>query len=132
MGPLYEAAGKPVYPAWDVSGWRVEATTGNADENADRLTVYSRIGNQSGKPLPYPLIGITLTDRYDAVVGGRVLAPAEYLAGDIDPRQMISPGATFNAVIPLRSPGDDAAGFKLNICYRLAPTRLRCADNGFR
>ncbi len=55
VGPLYRAIGKPLSPTWDVTGWRFEARRDILDEESDKLTVISRIGNTSDKPLPYPL-----------------------------------------------------------------------------
>ncbi|MCH8944555.1 MAG: zinc-ribbon domain-containing protein [Proteobacteria bacterium] len=132
IGPIYRALGRPLQPAWDITGWRFEATKGSTDQNDSELTIYSRIGNKSDGPLPYPLIGISLTDRFEETIGSRVLDPAEYLANDLDPRKLVQPGNTFNAVISIQSPSDDATGFKLNVCYRLSGELLRCAIEDFK
>jgi hypothetical protein len=132
VGPMYRALGKPLSPDWDITGWRFEVTRGNTDETDENLTVYSRLGNKSDKPLPYPLIGISLTDRFEETIGSRVLDPADYLASDLDPRKLVEPGNTFNAVITIPSPSADATGFKLNVCYRESGGDLRCAIDDFR
>ena len=105
---------------------------GSTDTNDSELTIYSRIGNKSDKPLPYPLIGISLTDRFEETIGSRVLDPGEYLATDLDPRKLVRPGNTFNAVISIPSLSSDATGFKLNVCYRLSGGLLRCAIEDFK
>ncbi len=132
VGPIYRALGRPLQPAWDITGWRFEATKGSTDQNDAELTIYSRIGNKSDRPLPYPLIGISLTDRFEETIGSRILDPADYLATDLDPRKLVEPGNTFNAVISIQSPSDDATGFKLNVCYRLSGGLLRCAIDDFK
>ena len=132
VGPMYRALGKPLSPDWDITGWRFEVTRGSTDEANENLTVYSRLGNKSDKPLPYPLIGISLTDRFEETIGSRVLDPADYLASDLDPRKLVEPGNTFNAVISIPSPSADATGFKLNVCYRESGGDLRCAIDDFR
>jgi len=132
VGPMYRALGKPLSPEWDITGWRFEVTRGSTDETNENLTVYSRIGNKSEQPLPYPLIGISLTDRFEEAIGSRVLDPADYLASDLDPRKMVQPGNTFNAVITIPSPSEDATGFKLNVCYRQSGGDLRCAIDDFK
>ena len=132
IGPLYRALGRPVSPDWDVSGWRFEATKGSADEDGGRLTIYSRIGNTAEDPLPLPLIRVSLTDRYQEVVGSRIVEPARYLVGDADPRETVAPGQTFSAVIGIEAPAPEATGFTLNVCYRLASDKLRCAIEDFR
>jgi len=132
VGQLYRAIGQPVQPAWDITGWRFEATKGSAEGDEEELTVYSRLGNNSDSPLPYPLIGISLTDRFEETIGSRVLDPAEYLPSDLDPRKLVEPGNTFNAVITIKSTSAAATGFKLNVCYRLSGGQLRCAVDDFK
>ena len=132
IGPIYRAFGQPLQPAWDITGWRFEATKGSTSNGDAELTIYSRIGNKSDKPLPFPLIGISLTDRFEETIGSRVLDPAAYLPPDLDPRELVRPGNTFNAVITIQSPSDDATGFKLNVCYRLSGGQLRCAIDDFK
>jgi predicted Zn finger-like uncharacterized protein len=132
VGPMYRALGQPLSPAWDVTGWRFEATRGSTDEEGSNLTIYSRIGNNSDKPLPYPLIAISLTDRFEETIGSRILDPADYLANGLDPRTLVEPGANFNAAMTIQSPTDKASGFKLNVCYRESGGELRCAIDDFK
>lgn len=132
IGSIYRVLGKPVIPDWDIRGWRFEATNGNVDEEEDLLTIYSRIANRSSQGLPYPLVHISLTDRWEDIIGSRVLQPNEYLAGDLDPRKPVPPGENFTAVITIESPSDDATGFRLTACYRISPGRMRCADEHFK
>lgn len=158
MAPVYRAIGAPITPNWDVSGWRFEVTKGSTnpigefingeteetdvdavDDSADiiadedeTLTIYSRIGNQSDGPLPYPLISVALTDRFEEIIGSKVLEPSGYLTGNFDPRIPVPPGNTFNAVISIESPSPEATGFKLSVCYRQAGGLLRCAMENFK
>ena len=132
VGPMYRAVGQPLAPEWDITGWRFEATRGSTDEGDENLTIFSRIGNKSDSPLPYPLIGISLTDRFEETIGSRILDPAEYLSNDLDPRKLVEPGNTFNAVITIQSPAEEATGFKLNVCYRESGGNLRCAIDDFK
>jgi predicted Zn finger-like uncharacterized protein len=134
IGKVYRAIGQPVQPAWDITGWRFEAAKDVTDIETDagELVVYSRLGNNSEGPLPYPLIGISLTDRFEETIGSRMLDPAEYLPTDLDPRKLVEPGNTFDAVIRIKSTADDATGFKLNVCYRLSNGQLRCAIADFK
>lgn len=134
LSPIYRALGNPLQPAWDIAGWRFEATKGSmqSSDAGEQLTIYSRVGNKSGSALPYPLIGISLTDRFEETIGSRVLEPADYLPTDLDPRKLVEPGNTFDAVILIQSPSEDATGFKLNVCYRLSNGLLRCALEDFK
>ncbi len=132
VGQVYRAIGQPLQPAWDITGWRFEATKGSTEGDAEELTIYSRLGNNSDGPLPYPLIGISLTDRFEEIIGSRILDPVEYLPTDLDPRKLVEPGNTFNAVITIKSTSENATGFKLNVCYRLSNGQLRCAIDDFK
>ena len=144
VGPVYRALGQPLTPTWNISGWRFEATKGSTDtvgesadldtpvETSEVLTIYSRVGNKSDKALPYPLVHVSLTDRFEEIIGSRVLEPAEYLPENADPRKPVPPGNTFNAVISIESPSEEATGFKLYVCYRLASGQLRCAIEDFK
>ncbi len=132
IGPVYRMLGSPITPAWDIKGWRFEATKGSTDDANQVLTIYSRVGNKSDQTLPYPLVHVSLTDRFEEIIGSRVLEPSEYLFDNADPRRPVHPNETFNAVIAIDSPSADATGFKLNVCYRLASGQLRCAIEDFK
>lgn len=132
VGSVYRLFGAPLVPAWDVRGWRFEATSGSTDQADDVLTIRSRISNRSGGDLPYPLLHVALTDRFEEVIGSRILEPADYLAEDDDTASLVSAGEEFSATITVQSLSADATGFKLNLCYREGPTRLRCATGDFR
>jgi hypothetical protein len=96
------------------------------------LTVVTRIANVSAQPLPYPLVHVSLTDRWEEIIGSRVLEPNEYLAGDLDPSRPVTAGENFTAVITIENPSREATGFKLNVCYRVVPGRVRCAIEDFK
>jgi predicted Zn finger-like uncharacterized protein len=132
ISTVYRTLGRPVQPAWDITGWRFEATKGSTEGDDEKLTVYSRLGNKSDGALPYPLIGISLTDRFEETIGSRMLDPADYLPTDLDPRKLVEPGNTFNAVITIDSATENATGFKLDVCYRMSGEQLRCAIDSFK
>jgi predicted Zn finger-like uncharacterized protein len=132
IGQVYRMLGNPVTPEWSITGWQFEATNGSVADDKDVLTIYSRIGNKSEQPLPYPLVHVSLTDRWEEIIGSRVLEPSEYLAGDLNPGQPVIPGENFTAVITIDEPSVEATGFKLNVCYRVSPGRVRCATEDFK
>jgi predicted Zn finger-like uncharacterized protein len=132
VGSVYRLFGSPVTPEWDIKGWQFEATNGNMDEEDTMLTIVSRIANRSDQPLPYPLVHVSLTNRFEDIMGSRILEPGEYLAGDLDPSREVPPGDSFDAVIAIAEPSADATGFKLNVCYRAEPGTVRCAIEDFK
>lgn len=132
IGPVYRLLDSPVTPAWNIKGWRFETTNGSTDGGEQLLTIYSSIANRSEQALPYPLVHVSLTDRWEEIVGSRVLEPNEYLAGNPDPRMPVAPGEKFTAVISIASPSEEVTGFRLNVCYRLDSGRLSCAIEDFK
>jgi predicted Zn finger-like uncharacterized protein len=132
IGAAYRWFGDPLVPAWDVRGWRFESTSGSTEGNDEVLTIRSRISNQTSGSLPYPLLHVSLTDRYEEIIGSRVLQPAEYLSEGTNTGQPVDAGDGFTAVITVSSLAREATGFKLNICYRDSPEQLRCATEDFR
>jgi len=132
VAPIYRMLGSPITPDWDIKGWQFEATNGSVNEEETTLTIVSRIANRSDQPLPYPLVHVSLTNRFEDIMGSRILEPAEYLAGDGDPSRPVAPGENFNAVITVEDPSVDATGFKLNVCYRVETGTVRCAIEDFK
>ncbi|MEX0976867.1 MAG: DUF3426 domain-containing protein [Woeseia sp.] len=132
VGAAYRWFGDPLVPAWDVRGWRFESTSGSTEGNDEILTIRSRVSNQSSASLPYPLLHISLTDRYEEIIGSKVLQPAAYLSEGTNFAQPVAAGDGFTAVITVASLAREATGFKLNICYRETDQQLRCATEDFR
>ena len=132
LSGVYGAIGMPLTPAWDVTGWRFEATRGSTDDAGEVLSIYSRIGNQADMALPYPVISVSLTDRFEEIIGSRVLGPDDYLEDHLNAGGFVEPGTSFTAAISIESPAEDATGFKLNVCYRLEGLKLRCAIEDFK
>jgi hypothetical protein len=82
--------------------------------------------------LPYPLLHVSLTDRWEEIIGSTVLDPADYLAGSANPSGRVPPGESFTAAVRVEAPSPDATGFKLNVCYREPGNRVRCATEDFK
>jgi len=132
VGPLYRAIGQPLSPDWDITGWRFEVTEQKTAEDDSNLVVYSRIGNKSAKALPYPIIAVSLTDRFQEPLGRVTLDPAEYLANDLDPRRLVEPGNTFEANFTVNAIPEEAASYQLRACYRSESGLLRCKEDDFK
>ncbi len=132
LQPVYGFLGKDLMPYWDVGGWQFETTNGSVDDTDTTLTIVSRLQNRSEGALPYPLLHVSLTDRWEEIIGSKVLKPAEYLAGNLNQDQLVDPGETFTAVIAVSDAAAEATGFKLNVCYGAAAGRVRCALQDFK
>ena len=133
VAPIYESMGMPVTPYWDIKGWQFEATSGSTGgSDGDLLTISSRVSNRSGQPLPYPLVHVSLTDRYQEVIGSRILDPADYLTDGVSGDGMVGAGGSFTATITITDTSADATGFNLNVCYPEQGDRIRCAIEDFK
>jgi hypothetical protein len=132
LGSVYRLFSDPLTPAWDVKGWQFETTRGSTDDLGEVLTISSRVLNSSAKSLPYPLLHVSLTDRWEEIIGSNVLEPNEYLAGTANLGRRVPAGETFTAVVRVEAPSPDATGFKLNVCYREPDRRVRCATEDFK
>lgn len=131
-GTFYRSLGKPLMPEWNVKGWQFESTRGSTAEGEDVLIISSRLANNSAGTLPYPLLHLSLTDRWEETVGAAVLQPGEYLDESIDPAKAVPAGAAFTAVVRVAALSAAATGFKLNVCYPQSGERIRCATQDFR
>ncbi len=132
VAPVYQFLGHPVTPEWNIKDWQFEVTSGSVNENETALTIVSRIVNKAEQPLPYPLVHVSLVDRWEEVMGSRVMGPDEYLAGNLNSELQVLPGENFTAVVTIAEPSAEATGFKLNVCYRVAPGSVRCAIEDFK
>ncbi|HZD51584.1 MAG TPA: DUF3426 domain-containing protein [Woeseiaceae bacterium] len=131
VGAVYRRLGSPITPDWDVNGWQFETTNGSTDASDRVLTITSRITNRSEHVLPYPLLHVSLTDRYEELVGSALLEPARYLEIR-SARGMVKPGEEFSATVTISPLPPQATGFKLNVCYARTEGRLGCATGAFK
>lgn len=89
------------------------------------LRVRASIMNTAPQLQPYPLLRVTLANRFGTHVGARDFEPAEYL-GHAVVRQL-APGERVDATLDIVDPGKDAEGFEIDVCLRNADQRVMCA-----
>ena len=90
------------------------------------LRVRASLMNASAQLQPYPLLRITLTDRFGNRIGSRDFAPAEYLGKPMV--RMLAPGERVDATLDIQDPGKDAEGYELDVCLRAAERVVCAAD----
>jgi hypothetical protein len=88
--------------------------------------VRATIMNTAAQLQPYPLLRVTLANRFGAPVAEREFEPSEYTGRTV---RMLSPGERANATLDIQDPGKDAEGFELDLCLRASDARLRCAGD---
>ncbi len=89
------------------------------------LRVRASIMNSSAQLQPYPLLRVTLANRFGTRIGSREFEPAEYLGKP--PARMLAPGERADATVDILDPGKDAEGFEIDVCLRGADQKPTCA-----
>ena len=121
---LYETLGQPLYPAWPLEDYHLRARDDAALSLERELEIVATLSNRGVRPLPPPLIRLTLLDRWGAPMGSRVFTPQDYLAGRTPAR--MAPGQQLQATLAVRAPEGELYGYRLDICRPLDTDTLRC------
>ncbi|MGC1523992.1 MAG: DUF3426 domain-containing protein, partial [Steroidobacteraceae bacterium] len=125
---LYGAMGAPLpqpasLSAYELRQWGV---TGDPDANGT-LRVRASILNTAAQLQPYPLLRVTLADRFGKRIGARDFEPAEYLGKPV--ARLLAPGERVDATLQILDPGKNAEGFEIDVCLRGADQRIACAND---
>lgn len=122
----YAAAGLGLSPPVDLAAFEIrQLGAANDPIQAGRLKVRASIVNNAPFAQPYPLLRLSLQDRFGTTVGVRNLEPAEYLPGG-GAGAMLAPSRRADAEIVFVDPGRDAVGYELDVCLRDA-VGIRCS-----
>jgi predicted Zn finger-like uncharacterized protein len=123
--PLLDGGAKPAaaLSTYQLRQWGV---TGDPAANGT-LRVRASIMNAAAQLQPYPLLRVTLADRFGTRVGAREFEPAEYLGKA--PARMLAPGERVDATLNILDPGKDAEGFEIDVCIRTAEKKIVCAGD---
>lgn len=91
-----------------------------------RLMLRASIVNRASYAQPYPLLRLSLQDRFGGTMQMRDIDPADYLPGAGAPG-LLGPGQRADALIRIVDPGTEAVGFEMDVCL---PARggVRCAN----
>jgi hypothetical protein len=89
------------------------------------LRVRASIMNTAPQLQPYPLLRVTLANRFGTRVGARDFEPAEYLGHAV--ARQLAPGERADATLDIMDPGKDAEGFEIDVCIRNADKRIVCS-----
>ena len=123
LGPellkLYSTLNLPLAPNWDVTGYQIQQWGVAADPAASgTLRLRASILNRAGFAQPYPLLKLSLEDRWGEQVGAREFEPSEYLSPGTPADRLLAPNQPVNADIGIVDPGEDAVGFHVDVCLR--------------
>jgi len=125
---LYGALGAPLPAPANLSAYQLRqwGVTGDPDANGV-LRVRASILNTAAQLQPYPLLRVTLADRFGKRIGTRDFEPSEYLGKPI--ARLLTPGERVDATLEILDPGKNAEGFEIDVCLRSVDKRISCAND---
>ncbi|MDB6086990.1 MAG: hypothetical protein JWN43_4871 [Gammaproteobacteria bacterium] len=91
------------------------------------LRVRASIMNTAAQLQPYPLLRVTLANRFGTRIGQREFEPAEYLGKPT--ANLLAPGERIDATMDILDPGKDAEGFEIDVCVRGPGKKVLCAGD---
>jgi len=131
LGPAvagtYAFLGLSVMAPTDLSAYELRQWGAASDPNeANRLILRASIVNRATYAQPFPLLRLTLQDRFGGTLRQGDIQPADYLPG-AGVGGLLGPGERADALIRIVDPGSEAVGFELDICLP-AKGGVRCAN----
>ncbi|HEY2781479.1 MAG TPA: zinc-ribbon and DUF3426 domain-containing protein [Steroidobacteraceae bacterium] len=125
---LYSKMGAPVTPPANLSAYQLRQWGVTGDPaGAGTLRVRASILNTAAQLEPYPLLRVTLANRFGGSIGTRDFEPSEYLGKPT--AKLLAPGERADATLDILDPGKSAEGFEIDVCLRAADRRVACAND---
>jgi predicted Zn finger-like uncharacterized protein len=125
---LYTKMGAPVTPPANLSAYQLRQWGVTGDPAAEgTLRVRASILNTAAQLEPYPLLRVTLANRFGGSIGTRDFEPSEYLGKPT--AKLLAPGERADATLDILDPGKSAEGFEIDVCLRGADRRVSCAND---
>jgi len=124
----YQAVGIDLPHPVDLGAFELRQLGAASDPGqAGRIRVRASIVNHASFAQPYPLLRLTLQDRFGSTIGARNLAPEEYLPGAaVDASGLLGASQRADAEVVFVDPGREAVGFELDLCAE-GDSGLRCS-----
>ena len=125
---LYSKMGTPVAPPANLTAYQLRQWGVTGDPAGDgTLRVRASILNTAAQLEPYPLLRVTLANRFGGSIGTRDFEPSEYLGKPT--AKLLAPGERADATLDILDPGKNAEGFEIDVCLRGADKRVSCAND---
>jgi hypothetical protein len=125
---LYGALGAPLPAPASLSAYQLRqwGVTGDPDANGT-LRLRASILNSAAQLQPYPLLRVTLADRFGKGIGRRDFEPNEYLGRPV--AKLLAPGERADATLEILDPGKNAEGFEIDVCLRGVDQKIACQSD---
>ena len=125
---IYSSLGAPVASPVNLSAYQLRQWGVTGDPSADgTLRLRASILNQSPQLEAYPLLRVTLANRFGNKIGTRDFEPIEYLGKPT--ARALSPGERADATLEILDPGKSAEGFEIDVCLRGGDKKISCAND---
>jgi hypothetical protein len=125
---VYSGLGAPVPQPANLSAYQLRQWGVTGEPAADgTLRVRASILNTAAQLEPYPLLRVTLANRFGGAIGTRDFEPAEYLGKPI--ARLLAPGERVDAIMDILDPGKGAEGFEIDVCLRGTDKKTSCAND---
>jgi predicted Zn finger-like uncharacterized protein len=125
---IYARAGAPVSSPANLSAYQLRQWGVSGDPSADgTLRVRASILNGAAQLEPFPLLRVTLANRFGTSIGARDFEPSEYLGKPT--ARYLNPGEQVDATMDILDPGKNAEGFEIDVCLRGADRKISCAND---
>jgi hypothetical protein len=125
----YQSLGLPLDLPADLAALELRQWGATSDAaQPGRLRLRASIVNRAAFAQPYPLLRLSLQDRFGNTIGVRDVGPADYLPGGAGgSAPLLGAGQRADAEIVFVDPGRDAVGYELDLCLP-AGDGVRCAN----
>ena len=125
---LYGAVGSALPEPANLSAYQLRQWGATVDPKANGiLRLRASILNATTQPQPWPVLRVTLADRFGKSIGRRDFQPGEYM--DKPTAAMLAPGERTDATLDILDPGKNAEGFEIDVCVHGAKQRVSCAND---
>jgi predicted Zn finger-like uncharacterized protein len=133
LGPVlrdaYDRLGLPLSPNWDLAAFELRQWgNGGGPASNGRMSIRSSLTNRADFAQPHPILRLELEDRFGESIAVRDFEPGEYLKNPSEASRLLGAGASTEAELVIVDPGQDAVGYRLDVCLRESATLLRCAQ----
>jgi hypothetical protein len=125
---VYSTMGAPVAAPANLAAYQLRQWGVTGDPSAgSTLKMRASIMNTSSQLVAFPLLRLTLANRYGASLGRRDFEPSEYLGKPT--ARLLAPGERVDATLSIIDPGKDAEGFEIDVCLKGSDQRIVCAND---
>jgi hypothetical protein len=132
-GPLERisaAIGEPLRPNWDLSAYDVRQLGAISDIADPRsLKVRFRVANRAERAQAWPLLRLSLLDRYGTVVNSGELKAEQYLPAALRGQHLMASEQRIDTEVSVVDATQQVSSFELDVCVPAAGGGLRCAGD---